>query len=786
MSNNNDGWSLILNKVKIESTALYVLMLKTIPFKIEEGTLFVSFEKQFYASILKEEENFSLVQKAVKEAVHLDIELVVSQETHKRISLPIKERENSFQESEEPKKNAVVDFTEWTLKKIIYKKEGFYILSFKKNKEEITVKCNTDNSLIEGGKYNFSGEWVKVPKYGMQVNAFFIEPAMYGDALVFLSSGVIKGVKEGIAKRIVEQFGDKTFEIFDTDINRLLEVSGIGPKTLEKIKKSYGEKQVMKETISFFRKFDIPVSQIFKMYKQYGNEAIQTVKENPYRLINDIEGIGFKKADNIGRKLGIEENDPFRIKSGITYALQQAASVGNTYLPVSILIDSASEILDLPKDAVNSQIKDTDIIVDDGRAYLKYLYRYEHGVKDDLIRISSINSPLNYRYVSSINLSLAQRKAVDNVFKFPISIISGSPGTGKSTCIDTIVKSAKASHYSIALASPTGKASMRMKEITGHEASTIHKLLKIGMDNKKGIDTLDYDIVVIDETSMLDISLAYMLLSSVKSGSHVVFVGDADQLPSVGPGNFLNDIIYSKLFPTVFLNTIYRQGEGSIIAFNAKKIKDGKFIESGTDFIHFDLEDPDDIVGVIKSIAQKYPEVQVLTPTRKGALSVSILNRELQQIVNPGEKKEISFFIKTFKEGDRVMQLKNDYEKGVFNGETGVIRSIDEEDETVEIDFIDKIVTYEKYELDDISVAYASTVHKFQGSETDVVAVVLHPSQYILLQRKLLYTAITRAKKQVFLIGARKAIWTAIKNTSSSKRYSNLLNLLSANCKVSV
>jgi len=671
-----DGWYLFLNALKEDNEPLAAVLKTFIPIKIDKSVLLVYSNSDFKKKIVYERIN--LINVVLRKVTGLCMQ--ISDKPGKRVEVPVLA----------DNRNSNVEITARLKRVIFWDKKDYYILALRTSSgEEIIAVGKSDLKPTDGAKYRIKGSWIYHPNYGNEIKLDSIQPVIENDIVKFLSSGIIKGIKETIAENIVSTFGEDTLNVLNKDIDRLIEVKGIGRKTLEAIKKSYAQNRVLRDVALFFSKYDIPLSQIYKMYKTYGTNAVQIVSQNPYKLIEDIDGIGFKKADAIAEKIGIESVNPYRIQAGIEFTLKNSVKLGNVFLPRVKLIHDTAELLDLPEDLVETGLhRSGGIVLEDGKVYLKDEYQHERGTAEEMRRIWNSAKPLNFEFASNLELSSEQRKAVENVFKYGISVVTGLPGTGKTTVISTIVKSATNSGYSIALASPTGKAAVRMKEVSDYPAQTIHRL--IGLPDN--FHDIKYDVVVVDESSMLDIGLAFYLLSAVKSGTHVAFVGDVDQLPSVGPGTFLSDII--SIFPTTFLRRIYRQGEGSGIAKNAALINQGKWIEPSSDFVFIEKEGERDILDFILSYMDRHRDAQVLSPMRRGILGVRNLNRELQNVLNPFPLSSTEFLLRKFGSGDRIMQLSNDYDKEVFNGETGKVVYAD--DDGLDADFGGSVVSYKR------------------------------------------------------------------------------------------
>ena len=624
-----------------------------------------------------------------------------------------------------------------------------------------------------------------------------------------------------MSERIVEKFGLHTLEVIEKKPERLSEVEGIGPKRISMIRKAWGEQKEIKEIMIFLQGHGVGAAYSAKIYKQYGDQSIERVRENPYRLAHDIYGIGFITADKIAQNLGIDRNSLIRAKAGLLYVLNQLTEEGHVYYPETQLIHKAKEILSVDEEiiilAVRELSKEKELFLEDldpegnlRAVYLARFYVAETGVAQRLINLKE--SPSNIRPIhpekaiewvqQKLNIELARRQeeAVLLAATSKVLIITGGPGTGKTTLITAILRIFQQLKLRILLAAPTGRAAKRMNEATGWEAKTIHRLLEYsphkGGFKKDQDDPLEADVVIIDEASMVDTLLMYHLLKAIPSHAHLILVGDVDQLPSVGPGNVLKDIIRSGKFTVVRLTEIFRQAQESMIVVNAHKVNQGqlpvlKEIDKPekTDFQFIQEEDPEKILQNILDLCSEtiprqfrfHPlrEIQVLAPMHKGIIGVANLNIELQKRLNPGQSG-ITHGAWNFRLGDKVMQIVNNYDKDVFNGDIGWISKIDPEEREVVIEFDGRLVPYDYSDLDEVVLAYAVSVHKSQGSEYPVVILPVVTQHYMLLQRNLIYTGITRAKKLVIMIGTKKALAIAIRNNKPQRRYTLLSERLTA------
>jgi len=693
-----------------------------------------------------------------------------------------------------------------------------------KDKRELTTIVGNLSGINPGESLKLTGNWVHNKKFGeqFQVETFEVTiPATLLGIQKYLASGLIKGIGPIMSERIVEKFGLHTLEVIEKKPERLSEVEGIGPKRISMIRKTWEEQKEIKEIMIFLQGHGVSAAYSAKIYKQYGSQSIEMVRENPYRLAHDIYGIGFITADKIAQKLGVDRNSLIRAKSGLIYVLNQLTEEGHVYYPENQLIRKTKEILDVDEEivilAVRELSKEKEIFLEDldpegnlRAVFLAPFYVAETGVAQRLMNLKE--SPSNIRPIhpekaiewveQKLNIELAQKQeeAVLLAATSKVLIITGGPGTGKTTIITAILRIFQQLKLRILLAAPTGRAAKRMNEATGWEAKTIHRLLEYsphkGGFKKDQDDPLEADVVIIDETSMVDTLLMHHLLKAIPSHAHLILVGDVDQLPSVGPGNVLKDIIRSGRFTVVTLTEIFRQAQESMIVVNAHKVKQGQFPflkkidkPEKTDFQFIQEEDPEKILqNILDLCSEKIPrdfrfhplrEIQVLAPMHKGIIGVSNLNIELQKRLNPGQSG-ITRGAWNFKLGDKVMQIVNNYDKEVFNGDIGWISKIDPEEREVVIDFDGRPVSYDYSDLDEVVLAYAVSVHKSQGSEYPVVILPVVTQHYLLLQRNLIYTGITRAKKLVIMIGTKKALAIAVRNNKPQRRYTLLSERLTA------
>jgi exodeoxyribonuclease V alpha subunit len=684
------------------------------------------------------------------------------------------------------------------------------------------------------------GEWTTHGQYGRQFQVeryATVLPATVAGLEKYLGSGLIKGIGPVTARRIVRRFQLETLRIIEEEPQRLREVLGVGKHRATIIEQAWQEQKAIKEVMLFLQGHQVSTSHAVKIYKAYGDAAIDVVRNDPYRLARDIQGIGFLTADKIARELGLAHDSPQRVQAGIAYTLSQMADDGHVYVPEGELVHESTRILEVKPDLVAQGIEslaaDQQLHVEsltppstnlptyqpanlpphhslnEGRAvYLLPFYHGEIGVANRLRTILNIEgSRLDFFRQANLDrvfdhlveqgglmLNQGQREAVRIALTHKVAVLTGGPGTGKTTAVRTIIRLLESRHYRYALAAPTGRAAKRLAEATGREARTIHRLLEF--KPQKGIqfqrnesNPIEADIVIVDEASMLDLLLTNNLLKAVHPQSHLLLVGDVDQLPSVGAGNVLRDIIDSGVAAVVRLTEIFRQAEGSLIIDNAHRINRGQvplFSKTATDFFLFPAQDAEQaaslVVDLVQSrIPQKFgfdpmDDIQVLSPLHRGAAGVGELNRRLQEVLNPpaDRRPERRHGSRTFRLGDRVMQVRNNYDKEVYNGDMGRIVALDPIDQVLTVRIDDREVAYEFSDLDELIHAYAVSVHKSQGSEYRAVVVPVLTQHYLMLQRNLLYTAVTRAKELVVLVGSRQAIAIAVRNNQIIERHTAL------------
>lgn len=718
---------------------------------------------------------------------------------------------------------------------IVFRNEenGYTVFHLENEDGEVTCVGNL-NFITEGEMLELEGEYVNHSVYGNQlkVSAYRVkEPEDLVSIERYLGSGAIKGIGQTMASRIVKKFREDTFRIIEEEPERLAEIKGISERKAMEIASQMEEKKDMRKSMIYLQKYGISTKLAAKIYQRYGMKVHQILEENPYRLADDIEGVGFRTADEIAARIGIHTDSDYRIRSGLFYILQQAVAEGHIYLPEELLLRRAKVLLGIEIEDIEKYIMDlcmerkTVMKEKDGKvivypAHYYYMELNTAKMLNDLDIDCQMPEDMMEKRLGAveekekIELDPLQHKAVIESIKHGLLTLTGGPGTGKTTTINTMIQFFESEGLSILLAAPTGRAAKRMTEATGYEAQTIHRLLEVNgnpeeestggfLRNRE--NPLEADVIIIDEMSMVDLNLMHALLSAVVQGTRLILVGDVDQLPSVGPGSVLKDIISSERFHVVTLTKIFRQAGESDIIMNAHKINAGEPVElnkKSRDFFFVKCDEADTIIGgIIALIQRKLPqyvqahpnEIQVMTPTRKGLLGVERMNVILQKYLNPADEKKTEREIngRLFREGDKVMQIKNNYQleweictrfgltvdkgMGVFNGDMGVISEINEYKETVEVEYDEgRKVKYGFDMVDELELAYAITVHKSQGSEYPAVILPLLPGPKLLYNRNLLYTAVTRAKKCLTIIGSDTTFQEMIRNKSEQERYTSL------------
>ncbi len=671
------------------------------------------------------------------------------------------------------------------------------------------------------------GEWANHPKYGEQFKIVHYKtsvPASVYGIQKYLGSGLIKGIGPIMAGRIVKRFGKETLDVIEKEIEKLAEVNGIGTKRIEMIKKAWEDQKEIREVMIFLQTHGVGSGYATKIFKQYGSRSIQVVKQNPYRLATDIFGIGFISADSIAEKLGFARDSELRAEAGILYVLHQLADEGHVYYPYEPLVKRCQEILGVDREVIVKAlsaitaakmivIEEVKEDIEDFGEKDKAVYLAKFHLSETSIAIhmkALINAPKSIRKIDSdraiewvqkqlaITLAKRQMEAIKCAAESKVMVITGGPGTGKTTIINAILKIFSKLKVKIMLAAPTGRAAKRMSEATGHEAKTIHRMLEYSIQKggfqKNEEKPLDCDLLIIDEASMIDTILMYHLLKAIPPTATFILVGDVNQLPSVGAGNVLKDMIASGQMQVVVLNEIFRQAKESLIIVNAHKINSGvlpSFKSSGqklADFYFIEQEDPQEVLGIILELTEEriprrfgfdpVDDIQVLTPMHKGIVGAGNLNVELQKVLNPVKNGVLRGGF-SFRVNDKVMQVRNNYDKEVFNGDIGRITSIDPEYQEITISFDGRDVPYDYADLDEIVLAYAVSVHKSQGSEYPAVVMPILTQHYVLLQRNLVYTAVTRGRALVVMVGTTKALAIGVNNDKTRKRYTYLRQRLS-------
>lgn len=721
---------------------------------------------------------------------------------------------------------------------IFYNEENGYCVAAINSKGEYITIVGTMYYLSPGESITLQGEFKEHPVYGEQFSVTSFEksaPNSIDSIYKYLSSGMLKGIREGLAKKIIDAFGENSLDVIENDPEKLSEIKGISIKKAYEISNEYILQFGLRTLVIFLQQYDIPATFAPKIYKALGNDAISKIKINPFVLTKKIKGIGFKTVDNIAYKMGIEPNHPERIQAAVKYVLTDYTGYGNTYVARNNLIYATSRLLNCDETIVNNAIDTliyerelvSEIVNNEEAIYLISMHiaetncayrlkmlnsRYPKPVTDELKKLVS-----RVEEHTRISLETNQKQAVLSALTMPVMVITGGPGTGKTTVINTIIHCMEHQGKSVVLAAPTGRAAKRMSEMTKKDAKTLHRLLELGYsaddeDRKFAKDEnnpIEADVIIVDEMSMVDLLLFNSLLKAIAKDTTLILVGDADQLPSIGPGNVLRDIINSDGIAVVKLTEIFRQARESLIVVNAHKINKGEFPvlnEKNKDFFFMQRNTPDEINNTIVELClQRLPnaygfnpfsDIQVLSPTRKGPVGVRTLNNLLQNVLNPSSerKKEKASGDYTFREFDKIMQIKNNYDMpwtnteeddegfGLFNGDIGIIKDISAEFDSMDIVFDEvKNTSYPFANISDLELAYATTIHKSQGSEFPAVVIPLYPSSISLLSRNLLYTAITRAKKLVILVGQQSVLSSMINNNKEVHRCSGLKDRLTYN-----
>jgi exodeoxyribonuclease V alpha subunit len=698
---------------------------------------------------------------------------------------------------------------------------GFCVLRTKvKGQRELITVIGSAASITPGEYIECIGVWHNDRTHGLQFKASqlkVVPPSTLEGIEKYLGSGMVKGIGPHFAKVLVKAFKEDVFTVIESDPEKLLNLPGIGKKRMEKVTGAWAEQKFIREIMVFLQSHGIGTGRAVRIYKTYGEESIIKVTENPYRLALDIHGIGFKTADALAMKLGIAPDSLIRAQAGVRHVLQEIADDGHCAAPWDTLLQEASKLLEIAdqilEEAIHAEIAEENLVLEEieGKPclFLTPLHRAESGTATSILRLLKGAPPWGIidddraipwvEKKTGLTLSVSQREAVKLALSGKMVVITGGPGVGKTTLVNSILLTIRVKHMVVTLCAPTGRAAKRLTESTGMEAKTIHRLLEFDPKSfgfKRGRDNpLETDLVVIDESSMVDISLMNKLLAAIPDKAALMIVGDVDQLPSVGPGAVLADIIDSGRIPTVRLTEIFRQAASSRIIVNAHRINRGEMPlkTEGTelsDFYFIPADTPEEIHDkLLQVVTERIPkrfglhpvrDVQVLTPMNRGGLGARALNAELQHVLNEKGEPRVTRFGTTFAPGDKIIQTVNNYDKEVFNGDIGRIMEIDEEEALLKVDYDGRTVEYEFGELDEVSLAYATSIHKSQGSEYPAVVIPLAMQHYTLLERNLIYTAVTRGKKLVTIIGQPKALAMAVKNRKSNRRLTKLASRISA------
>ena len=692
---------------------------------------------------------------------------------------------------------------------------GFCVLRIKARGHRDLVTAVGHAATIAAGEWiTAAGEWVNDRTHGQQFKSRFMRtsaPTTTEGIEKYLGSGMIRGIGPVYAKKMVKAFGEKVFDVIEAEPDRLREVTGIGPMRAKRITGAWAEQKIVREIMVFLHSHGVGTARAVRIFKTYGADAVQVMTENPYRLARDIRGIGFKTADAIAMKLGIDKTAMIRVRAGISYALTEAMDEGHCGLPTDELVPLAVALLEVPGELVQTALDlelaertvIADTVAETACIFLAGLYRAEQVIAERLLRLA--NGTLPWPYIdpekalpwieqkTGLSLAESQVAAIRQALLSKVFVITGGPGVGKTTIVNSILRILAAKGVNLSLCAPTGRAAKRMTEATGFEAKTIHRLLEVdpkGGGFKRGGDNpLECDLLVVDETSMVDVMLMQALMKAVPDDAALLIVGDIDQLPSVGPGQILADVIASGAVPVVRLIEVFRQAAQSRIITSAHRINRG-FIpdlsrpETGSDFYFVQADDPETAVPrIIELVKTRIPQrfgldpirdIQVLCPMNRGGGGARSLNIELQAALNPAGDRKIERFGWTFAPGDKIMQIENDYDKEVYNGDIGYIDDVDPDAGELTASFDGRAVTYGFGELDTLVPAYAATIHKSQGSEYPAVVIPVLTQHYAMLQRNLLYTGVTRGKRLVVLVGQKKAVAIAVRNVSGRRRWSKL------------
>jgi len=720
-----------------------------------------------------------------------------------------------------------MDMLRCVVERIIFQNEenGYTVVKCKaKGYHELVTVVGLMPSVAVGSVLSLQGFWKNDGKYGPQFTVHSFEeilPVTTNGIEKYLGSGLIKGIGPIFAKKIVNTFGIETLEVIESNADRLLEIHGLGKTRVERVKKSWQEQKEIKNIMLFLQSYGVSTNHATKIFKTYGTDSINVVKENPYRLADNIWGIGFKTADTIAEKLGVAKDAAIRLRSGLLYSLNKLSEDGHCYAVSDQLFKAAARMLETTAEKLRPVLEDMaqtgDVIVEDEAIYLPPFYFSEIGVAKKVrnliettrrkrIDTAGVIERLNTPKHGGITYDEVQLEAIRTAVMHKFMVLTGGPGTGKTTTTLGIIQAFQASGLQVLCAAPTGRAAKKMSEATGMEAKTIHRLLEFKPPQgyqRNAENPLEGDVLILDECSMIDIILMHNLLKAVPDDMTVIMVGDTDQLPSVGAGNVLNDIIASEVVPVVRLQRIFRQAQGSRIIMNAHRINQGKDIDitngKASDFFFIESATPEEALEkIINLVATRLPgyyhadpirDIQVLTPMQRGLVGAVNLNKMLQERLNPAvaalAKPSINRAGIEYRLHDKVMQIKNNYDKEVFNGDIGTITDVNVEDQELTISFDGREVTFERSDLDEVVLAYATTIHKSQGSEYPIVVMPFMMTHFVMLQRNLLYTAVTRAKKVLVLVGEQKAIGYAIRNQKPNERKTRLSLRLNATKQMS-
>src|SRR6202521_2754113 len=692
---------------------------------------------------------------------------------------------------------------------------GFCVIRVKARGHRDLVTVVGHAAVISAGEWiTAAGDWTNDRTHGQQFKARFLRtsaPTSAEGIEKYLGSGMIRGIGPVYARKLLRAFGEKVFDVIEAEPGRLRDVDGIGPVRANRIVVGWAEQKVVREIMVFLHSHGVGAARAVRIYKTYGADAVQVMSENPYRLARDIRGIGFKTADAIAMKLGIDKTAMIRVRAGISYALTEAMDEGHCGLPTAELTPLAEKLLDVPQDlirtALDLELADGTVIADRlGEVpcvFLAGLHRAERAIAERLITLNK--GPLPWPWIdpgkaipwverrTALTLAESQKAAVGMALGSKVLVITGGPGVGKTTIVNAILRILSAKDKSLLLCAPTGRAAKRMNEATGLEAKTIHRLLEVdpkgGGFRRDDANPLDCDLLVVDETSMVDVLLMHALLNAVPNRAALLIVGDVDQLPSVGPGQVLADMIASGAIPVVRLTEVFRQAAESRIIVNAHRINQGvipdlRKPEAESDFYFVEADDPEAAVPrIVELVKTRIPrrfgldpirDIQVLCPMNRGGIGARSLNIELQAALNPAGERKVEGFGWTFAPGDKVMQVENDYDKEVYNGDIGYVDDVEPDDGELIARFDGRSVTYGFGELDTLVPAYATTIHKSQGSEYPAVVIPVMTQHYTMLQRNLLYTGVTRGKRLVVLVGQKKAVAIAVRGASGRRRWSKL------------